>query len=73
MLNVILRSVIDLLLMNSNGAIAMYASNVWRSCTEELGNWRCRPPRNLLAINNKEFLLLTLSHQVVRHETILSS
>ncbi len=73
MLNVILRSVFDLLLMNSNSAVAMHTSNIRRRCTEELGNGRNCPPRNLLAINKKEFLLLTLNHQVVRHNSSLDA
>ena len=62
MLNVILRSVIGLLLMNLNSAMAMHTSNIRRSSTEELGNGHYCPPRNLFAINKKEFLLLTLNH-----------
>jgi hypothetical protein len=62
MLNMILRPVIYLLLMDLNGAIAMHASNVRRSSAEELRNGRYRPLRNRFAINKEVFFLLTLCH-----------
>lgn len=69
MLDMVLRSVFDLLRMETHGAVTMHAPNMAARRIEQLRNRDLHPSLNAPISSHKLLLLLTLDHEIVGHIT----